>query len=195
MTRALPYFSIPLLVIAAVRHWTETPSETIWRVRYTNCDKGYFVELPSGIVAHAAHSPAPNHGFLISTSGTGTTDRVTAEQTGFVGVFDQYNSMELRDPQAYLDWGLKNTPGSELVYTRQMALRGLPAIQAEYSAVERGRRIWNKVLIVFRDKDDIIYELMLRTLKRDDANDMRLYQVIKSGFHVFPISQGECVNP
>jgi hypothetical protein len=156
---------------APIRHWTETSTETLWRARYTNCDRGYSVDLPAGVVAHDTLPPAPNHGFIISTRSAGTTDPVTPERPGFLGVFDRYNSAEWRDPQAYLYWELKNTPkpNSRLANARRMAFHGLSAVEAEYSAVVAGRSTWNRVLIVFRDKDDLIYELMLCTLTHEDV--------------------------
>jgi hypothetical protein len=187
---------IPLLVASSpVRHWTQTSTETLWRGRYTNCDKGYSVDLPAGVVAHDTLPPSPNDGFIISTLSAGTTDPVTATRPGFLAAFNQYNSGDWRGPQAYLDWELAQTRNAQITNTRHLAFHGLPAFEAEYSAVVDGRSTWYRVLIVFRDKDDLIYELMLSTLTRDDVRGTRLYRAIRSGFRIFPIPLGECVNP
>gem|GEM_PF-6305057 len=122
----------------------------------------------------------------------GTTRPVTARHPGFLAVFNQHNSAEWRDPQAYLDWELKNTPNSRLANARHITFHGLSAVEAEYSVFVAGRGTWNRVLIVFRDNDDLIYELMLCTLAHDAVRGIRLYSAIRSGFRVFPIPQGEC---
>jgi len=180
---------------ASVRHWTETSAETIWRGKYTNCDKGYFVDLPPGVVAHAVCSPSPNHGFLVSTSAPGTTDRVTSKHPSFIGVFDEYNSMKLGSARAYLDWELKNIPNPDLIDVQQIVFRELPAVEAEYRATVNGQQQQNRVLIVFREKDDLVYEIVLCTQARDYIRDVGLYEKIKAGFQVFPIPGGECLNP
>jgi hypothetical protein len=99
-------FAIVILFVgsagAQVRHWTETPKETIWRSPYTNCDMGYAVDLPKGVVAHASLPPSPNHGFLISASVPGTTAEVTLEdQQRILDVYDQYDATELGSARVF----------------------------------------------------------------------------------------------
>jgi hypothetical protein len=79
---------------AQVHHWTETPKETIWRSRFTNCDMGFAVDLPKGVVAHASLPPDPNDGFLISASDPGTTAEVTLEDQP-QRILDVYNEYGL----------------------------------------------------------------------------------------------------
>jgi len=67
---------------------TETPDETIWRGRYGNCDHGYFVNLPPGVIGHGSRSPSPNHGFVISAKDPSTTTPVTLEEPRLVDVYE-----------------------------------------------------------------------------------------------------------
>jgi hypothetical protein len=76
------------------RHWEETKTETIWRDRYSNCDYGYYVVLPSGVIAHGTHSPAPNHGFLVSLPDVGKTSEVSDNDQRFLWVSAEYNMSE-----------------------------------------------------------------------------------------------------
>jgi len=81
ITLLLPSLILAIAVAAYPqgKHWTETPDETIWRERYGNCDHGYFVNLPPGVIGHGTHSPSPNHGILISAKNPGITTEVTVE--------------------------------------------------------------------------------------------------------------------
>src|ERR1700733_13532969 len=84
------------------KRWTETPNETIWRETYGNCDHGYFVDLPPGVVGHGAHSPTPNHGILISADNPGITTEVTLKEARLLDVYDSNDAAELGSPQAYV---------------------------------------------------------------------------------------------
>ena len=112
---------------AQVQHGTEPPKETLRRTPYTNCDKGYAVDLPRGVVAHANPSPMPNHGFLISASDPGTTADVTPDDRRFVAVFDEYDALELRSARAYLNRELQETPGKTELQVRDVVFRAFAA--------------------------------------------------------------------
>jgi hypothetical protein len=75
---------------AQQRYWVETKTETIWRGRYTNCDKDWAVDLPIGVVAHASLPPSPNHRFLISAAEPGTAAEVTFDGQRIIDFYDEY---------------------------------------------------------------------------------------------------------
>src|SRR5260370_7924954 len=83
------------------QHWTQTSDETIWREKYTNCDKGYAVSLPKGVVAHGGLPPNPNHGFLVSPRAPDTVAEGTLDTDRLVGCYDTYVGMEDRRAQPY----------------------------------------------------------------------------------------------
>jgi len=178
---------------AQVQHWAETPSETIWRDRYTNCDKGYAVDLPAGVVAHASHPPNPNHGFLISARDPGTTAEVNLENQRIIDVYDQYDSMELGSARAYLDWELKQAPKRKVLQVREIMFLGFPAVEARYRVNADGSLRLKEELIIFPGSD-LIYVLMLSTTPQDHGRDSALFAHIRAGFHLLPIPTGECSN-
>ena len=91
------------LAAASAQHWTITSNELIWRSRYTNCDKGYAVALPDGVVAHGSLPPSPNHGILVSAAVPGTTAEVTLSDSRIIDVYDTYDAEEVGSARAYLE--------------------------------------------------------------------------------------------
>lgn len=81
--RSCAVFVVLICIVGVARaqfhNWVETRFETIWRKRYTNCDEGYAVDLPSGVIAHDSLPPNPNHGFLISAAAPNTTGNLTLD--------------------------------------------------------------------------------------------------------------------
>jgi hypothetical protein len=70
-------------------HWKETPNETIWIGKYANCDHGYYVLLPSGVIGHSGSlPPAPNHGFQINLPNPGSALKVQPSSVRTFWVWD-----------------------------------------------------------------------------------------------------------
>jgi hypothetical protein len=89
------------LATGSAQHWTKTSNELIWRSRYTNCDEGYAVALPDGIVAHGSLPPFPNHGILVSADVPGTTAEVTLSDPRIIDVYDISDAEEAGSAHAY----------------------------------------------------------------------------------------------
>jgi hypothetical protein len=192
-------FAIVILFVgnagAQVRHWTETPKETIWRSRYTNCDMGYAVDLPKGVVAHESLPPSPNHGFLISASVPGTTAEITLEdQQRILDVYDQYDATELGSARAYVNWELQQIPNKKSLKVWEIMFRGLRATEARY----RVDATDSSELVIYRKiaKENVgsIYVLSLRTTAQNYAGDSALFAQIRAGFHLLPLPKGACTN-
>src|ERR1700692_3203107 len=79
---------------ALKRHWKETASETLWTGRYNNCDYGYYVLLPNGVVGHATLPPSPNHGFLIALPDARTTNYALDRKERLIWVDASYNTSD-----------------------------------------------------------------------------------------------------
>jgi hypothetical protein len=146
---------------AQVRHWDETRDETIWRRQYTNCDKGWAVDLPPGVVAHGSLPPNPNHGFLISAANPGTTTEVNLDGQRIIDIYDEYDAMELGSARAYLDWELKNTADKKLLEVRETMLQGLRGVQARYEVKSGDSAQLMETLIFLRR--GVVYHLLLKT--------------------------------
>ncbi len=179
-----------------VRHWTETETETIWRGRYKNCDYGYAVILPEGIVAHDSLPPSPNHGFLVSAREPGTTAQVTWVEPRIISVVNNYDAAEAGSARARLkQYRDKN---EEVVETKDLTFKGLPAAYGHYRIKQGTGRVEKVELVIFRkgagDLSDILYEINLTTHAEYFSQDSQLYSKIRDGFEVLPPPKGECSN-
>src|ERR1022692_2044664 len=96
-------FLLTTLTGSQAKHWTETKDELIWRGRYKNCDKGYLVSLPEGVVGHGSLPPLPNHGMLISPANPGITTEITLNESRVITVYDDNDAAELGSARAYLE--------------------------------------------------------------------------------------------
>jgi len=188
--------SFSVLAIAARHNWQETEKETIWHDQYTNCDYGYYVSLHAGVVAHASHSPNPNHGFLVALPDVGRTATASTDDSRFIWVVANYNATDyetLSDiAKAELDVTGKGKQGFRVVTRDSTKLAGLPALQfmLEYDA--GGSHILEEQVIALRK--DIVYTLGLRTLQADHETDEEEFAKIRVGFRLFKLPRGPCSN-
>ena len=197
MTNRAPIVAILIClggrIEAQGRHWAETPTETIWRGRYTNCDKGWAVDLPPGIVAHGDLPPNPNHGFLISLFNPGTTASVTPDTPRIVDIYDEYDALGLGNAQAYMDRELKDAGNQKPLELHETTLKGLRGVYARYRAGEGESAPILASLIFVRL--GVVYHLLLRTTEQSYGKDSALFLRIRAGFRLLPFPKGECVNP
>lgn len=177
---------------AQFHNWIETRYETIWRKRYTNCDKGYAVDLPSGVIAHDSLPPNPNHGFLISAAAPNTTAAVALDSARIIDVFDEYNSMDFATPREFLNSELAEIAKKEILHVRPLVFRGLRAIEGHYRTLTDKPSEVDE-LVVFRQ--GIVYVLMLRTTPQNYRSDCALFAQIKAGFRTLALPMGACSNP
>lgn len=194
---------LPAVLLAASpgRHWTETANETIWQGRYKNCDHGYEVYLPKGVVAHGSLPPAPNHGILVSAADPGTTAEVTLENERLIEVYDSNDAMELGSARAELDWELdrerKDSNSLEMIEMHDTTFRGLPAAYARYRTTKGVSTSQAEELVVYRTSRNvgpIFYVILLQTPPQYFVQDRHLYLQIRDGFRVLPAPKGECSN-
>lgn len=177
---------------AQQRHWEETRTETIWRGRYTNCDKGWAVDLPIGVVAHDSLPPSPNHGFLVSAAEPGTTAEITFDAQRIIDFYDEYNAMELQSARAYLDWELKRVGNKVALEIQDASLQGLHGVRARYRVQEPAGQIVETQIFLRRG---VVYHLLLRTTDQHYNTDSTLFARVRAGFRLLPFPKGECVNP
>ncbi len=178
------------------RHWEETETETIWRDRYTNCDYGYYVLLSSGVIAHATHSPAPNHGFLISLPDVGKTSWASVEEQRFLWVNSEYHTSESHSLRAVTDYQFNlastNKAALQIVERKSTTLGGISAIRFRFEYGSTTGRVTEEEVVALRS--GIVYEIGLRTQPDDYDYDNRWFERIRSGFRLLSLPQGECRN-
>ncbi len=107
---------------------------------------------------------------------------------------DEYNSMLLNNPRAYLDWELNSASKAHLTSMHSLRFHDLPGVEANFQSVVNQRLQFVHELIVFRKPDDLIYIIRLYTDRATQSRDLALYDQIRKGFHVFPIMSCKCVN-
>ncbi len=180
------------------QHWTQTSDETIWREKYTNCDKGYAVSLPKGVVAHGGLPPNPNHGFLVSASAPDTVAEVTLETERLVGVYDTYDGMEDGSAQAYLSRELNQAGSVEVLALNETKFRGLPAAYVHYRKKTGDVAVDTEETIVFRSHpknlSSIFYIIWLSTPSSHYQEDHKLFEQVRDGFLLLPGPSGKCSN-
>jgi hypothetical protein len=180
------------------QHWTQTPDETIWREKYTNCDKGYAVSLPKDVVAHGGLPPSPNHGILVSAKAPHTVAEVTLKAERLVGVYDTYDAMEYGSAQTYLKKELEDAGPIEVLAKNDTRFRELPAAYVHYRKKTGEVAIETEELILYRQSKNsgpIFYVIWLRTPTSHYEEDQKLYQQVRDGFHLIPVPRGKCSNP
>lgn len=180
------------------QHLTQTAKETIWHEKYTNCDKGYSIILPKGVVAHSGFPPSPNHGFLVSASAPDTVAEVTLEARRLVGVYDSYDAMDYGSARAYLKAELKNAGSVEILASHDTKIRGLPAVHIHYRKGVGDSAVDTEELLLFRshprNSGPIFYVIWLRTSSTHYEEDRKLYQQVRDGFYLMTIPGRKCSN-
>jgi len=194
-------FAISFAAYPQGKHWTETPDETIWRERYGNCDHGYFVNLPSGVIGHDSLSPSPNHGILISAKEPGKTTEVTLEEPRLVEVYDSNDAGELGNPRAYVQqYVLKPENASEtitILERRDTKFRGSPASYVHFRKATERSTSEVEELVVYRTTKGIgpsFYVVMLQTTPEFYRRDHTLFLQIREGVRFVSVPAGECSN-
>jgi hypothetical protein len=197
--------ALPLLLVGAaasqVKHWTETPSELVWHGRYKNCDSGYLLNLPAGVLAHGSRPPSPNHGILISTENPGTTTEVTPEAPRLIDVYDTTDASGLGSAKAYLEhYELNAAKTSEkitILEKKDTQFRGSPAVYVHFRKTGSGSTAEVEELVVYRNQKEIgplFYVALLRTTPEAYRHDHQLFAQIKDGLQFIPVPKSECSN-
>jgi hypothetical protein len=182
-------------------HWRETDTETLWTGRYSNCDYGSYVVLPSGIVGHDVRSPAPNHGFVINLAAPPSTEPFDA--TASNRYIDVYNFYDVEDhgesTSATLDYYLTigeigNEDGVQRLSSAAYTLTGLSAKRVTTRWTENGTVMRRDRILAYRRAGGILYQLTLQSPEKDFSRDEQVFERVVAGFHVSKLSNGECSN-
>ena len=168
------------------RHWRETDSETLWTVRYTNCDYSFYVLLGKGVVAHGTHSPSPNHGFLIALGDVGTTSYVSWEKLD--RWMDVDASYDVGDPPEAEQFSrgalLRPKRGTVTSWGGLKALR-IHAVSGDGKTIDEG---------LTAVRSGIVYRMGMHTTPSAYAVDEVRFQTLVTGFNLLPLPHGECSN-
>jgi hypothetical protein len=215
IVRLLGFFAIAALLLALPsvnqsaaanpqHHWRDTATEEISTERYSNCDYGYYVDLPHGVVAHGSKPPSPNHGMIIDLiEPTSTTEALGKNLRRYISVGNSYNAAGLPSLAAVVDDNLKSFEQDksdfhviERVPTR---LDGLDASLLRLRYEEGANRIFGELVISYRRPGpkalgNIVYEFQLITPEDTYSQDSKTFDKLLSGFHLTRLTVGTCSN-
>jgi hypothetical protein len=176
------------------KYWQQVESETLWRVRYVNCEYGFAVALPPGVIAHAAKPPSPNHGFFISLYEPGRVTPVSSDSDRLLWVDADSNATgqnSLKDVVKYEIDLLKQDQRKFTVLEKQNTMLGGVAAVAfvvQYKTPE-GNALEERVIAL---RDGNVFTLAMRSSEGDQPTDGPLFQKLRTGFTFLPATQGEC---
>jgi hypothetical protein len=178
------------------RHWEQTQTETIWRDRYTNCDYGYYVLLPAGVIAHGSHSPSPNHGFLVPLPDVARTSYASINEERFVWVNANYNVSDYHSLAGVANYELDLMKAGEsafrVVERKSAKLAGLRAIYVRVVyETPKGRVVEQKVIAL---RSGIVYTIGLRTREAEYRPDDEQFREICKGLKLLRLPRGACTN-
>jgi hypothetical protein len=194
-------FAIASTAYSQGKHWTETQDETIWRGRYGNCDHGYSVNLPPGVIGHGSRSPSPNHGILISAANPGTTSEVTQGESRLIDVYDSNDAAGIGSPENYVrEYDLKAKSAGEkitMLERRQTDFGGARALYVHFRKASGESTSEIEELVVYKAPRGIgptFYIILLRTTPEFYSRDHLLYLQIREGLTFAAVPDGECSN-
>jgi len=175
----------------------DTETETLYRNRYSNCDNGYVVDLPAGVVAHRDKA-AFNRGFQIDLSAPQSAKPFSASEQRLIAVSNRYNTQELPAFGAIveneIELAQEDSPDWNVLERLPIKLDGLQATHLR--ARFKGKKMVNEDIIAFRPgvsgHGDLVYKIQLITLQASYAEDRRMFDAIVGGFHVLPWGATGC---
>ena len=179
------------------QHWAQTADETIWRGKYTNCDKGYAIELPQGVIAHGSLPPSPNHGILVSGQAPDTTKEVTLDNQRLIGVYDTYDAADYGSARAYLKQLLEREGSLQILKYSNNKFHGYPAAYVHFRKTKGNASLDTEEMVAYRrSKTDspIFYVIWVRSTSQSFEQDKKLYEQVRSGFRLLPMPKGQCSN-
>jgi hypothetical protein len=170
-----------------------------WKITniYVNCDYGYYVKLPEGIVGQGTPPPGSNHGFGISLVDkqakhpfreipdnylyVGADHQVLDEQNSLGGIDELYRSFLIADKAVIISRSRS--------YTN---LGGLFAVKIH--SVFRKNGSLSIEDQVFALGQSIVYEIDLTIRAANYKESRALFEYLQHNLRIMPIPKGECSN-
>lgn len=159
--------------------------------RYVNCDYGYVVKVPLGLVAHVPEYQ--NHGFYLDLP----------DRQSRIEVYNAYNMSDSDSPPVVFDYELnlqaEGRKGWKVLSRHNEQVQGRQAIDVTTTYSDKGTAWEARYVIVYRPPGlerlgDIIYLFELTTpVARYEKTSAELDRVI-AGFAVTRLPLGPCSN-
>lgn len=166
----------------------DTETETLYRNHYSNCEGGYGVDLPAGVVAHRDKAGS-DRGFQIDLSAPGDTRPFSASEERFISVSDHFNSLELPSFAAIVQNELAQAqdeqPDWSVLERLPIKLDGLQATHLR--ARFKGKKMVDEDIYAWRHEENgrgnFVYKIQLVTLQTSYSQDRGVFDQIVAGFH------------
>lgn len=182
----------------APAHSGETANEATRTGRYANCESGFYVLLPTGVVAHAVAS-GPNQGFAINPAVPASSAALDpSDSQRFIEVVSYYDLEDHGESTAetidyYLSLGALSAEKNFITLSKQgYRLAGLNAKREQVRWVENSIAIRRDRIIAYRPGAGILYQLTLQSPEKTFSSDEVLFNRIVTGFHVSKLPNDGC---
>lgn len=183
----------------APAHSVETAAETTRTARYTNCESGFYVLLPTGVIAHVEKASGPNQGFGINPAAPAATAAFdVGDSQRFIEVVSYYDLEDHGESTSetidyYLSLGALSGEKNFVTLSKQgYGLAGLSAKREQVRWVENSVAIRRDRIIAFRRGSGILYQLTLQSPEKTFGADEVLFNRIVAGFHVSKLPNDGC---
>jgi hypothetical protein len=173
----------------------------IHRFGYVNCDYGYYVAFPHGVIGMGDLPPSPNHGFLINLASVEIPSQIEAivDTNNYIDVTNEYEvqdatkTSELVDRE--LDYWKERYPHAIVVSNRAARLGGLNGRRLVIKYKDHGQEMIEDLTVMMRERS-IEYTISMVTPADKYEKNRPLLESILAGFHIVRIrnGQGECSN-
>jgi hypothetical protein len=180
-------------------HAHGTAGETQWTARYTNCEDGFYVLLPAGVIGHEARASGPNQGFAVNPAAPGSTATFSiGDSQRFIEVLSYYDLEDHGEsPSDTIDYyqSLGALSGEKNFVTlgkQSYRLAGLNAKREEVRWVENSVAIRRDRIIAFRPAGGVLYQLTLQSPEKTFSGDDALFNRIVAGFRVSKLPNDGC---
>lgn len=166
----------------------DTDTETLYRTHYSNCEGGYAVDLPAGLVAHRDKAGS-NHGFQIDLSAPGDIRPFSASEQRFIAVSDHFNSLELPSFPAIVQNEVAQAQDEQPDWSVQERLPiKLDGLQATHLRARfKGKKMVDEDIYAWRPEENgrgnFVYKIQLVTLQASYSQDRDIFDQIVAGFH------------
>lgn len=204
------YLNLFILVVTCATSFAQTPSpnahahetadETTWTGRYSNCEDGFYVLLPAGVMGHAAKASGPSQGFAVNVATPASTGTFNAgDSPRFIEVVSYYDLEDHGEASSdtinyYLSLGALSSEKDFVTLGKEsLRMLGMSAKREQVRWIENGVTVRRDRIVAYRAASGILYQLTLQSPEKTFTGDEVLFNRIVAGFHLSKLP-AECAN-
>ncbi len=180
-------------------HAHESADETAWTGRYSDCEDGFYVLLPAGVIGHATRTSGPNQGFAVNVAAPASSATFNSgDSLRFVEVVSYYDLEDHGESSSdtidyYLSLGALSAEKDFVTLGRESSkLLGMSAKREQVRWMENGVTVRRDRIIAYRAASGILYQLTLQSPEKTFAGDEVLFNRIVARFHLSKLPNDGC---